>query len=203
MKWILLLLLPVLAFAAKGVLVDNLYEGGSYYDWDWPFSTDGGLYDWWIAFDYDPDGIYTVSQIKMDWVYLDNISCRDDMNFAIYLDDFDDPPIITFTVHEEDYTESDTGFDYVGRDVYRGDIPLGNSAFDVSPGNKYWIALQMDADEWIHAVGWYSIVGEVPWYKWNEGWQEHHTYHECSYALYDDTVGIKGASLGEIKALFR
>ncbi|MCP4228783.1 MAG: hypothetical protein GY771_01360 [bacterium] len=202
MKWFTLLLLSVFAFAARGELVDNLASESGDYCWDWPFNRSGsnGI---WIAFDYDPDGSYLVDRVKMDWVYLDNVSSRDDMNFAIYLEDFDDPPILTFTVPEEDYTESDTGLTYVTYwDVYRGDIPLGDSAFGVTPGNKYWIALRIDTDESVHALGWSSVVGEIAWwcpYEWEEG----NGPFECSYALYGEVSGIEDASLGEIKGSFR
>lgn len=210
MKWVVLLILSILmstvmASATKAELVNNLSDSGSY-SWDWPFFTGGGAYVYWIAFDYDPDDTYLVDQVKFDWVYGNNTSCRGDMNFEIYLEDFDDPPLFSFTVQEEDYIESDTGYGYAGRDVYRGDIPLGSGAFGVTPDSEYWIALQVDtpeASDRVHAVGWGNIVGDRPWYHDTFGWHHHPLTDECSYALYGEVTGVESASLGEIKALFK
>lgn len=196
-----LLFIPVFAFAAKGALIDNLCYSGAY-NWDWPFSTIGGEYSRWVAFDYNPDSTYVIDEVKMDWVYYLNIVNRGDMNFGIYLGNVEDPPIISFTIPEADYTESDTGFDYYGHHVYRGEIPLGDEAFNVSPGNTYWIALQIDSENNVFSAGWEHIVGEPGWsYEEEYGWAGY--YDECSYALYDSSVGIKSSSLGEIKASFR
>ncbi|MCP4230037.1 MAG: hypothetical protein GY771_07800 [bacterium] len=199
MRYLTLLLLPIFAFAVKGELVDNLAQYPGDYGWTWPFYP-AGSNGFWIAFDYDPDSSYLVDEVKMDWVYLENESSRGDMNFRIYLDVFDDPPILTFTIPEEDYTESDTGMNYAGYDIYRGDIQLGDDAFEVTSGHKYWIALRMDIDGGVHALGVGSVVGEVAWFCHYE-WEP--TYYECSYALYGEVSGIEGASLGEIKALFK
>ncbi|MCP4230372.1 MAG: hypothetical protein GY771_09525 [bacterium] len=199
MKWLLFILIPVLAFAAKGELVGNLCTHGVY-SWDYRFYTNGGEYDYWVAFDYDPTDSYIVDQVKMDWVYVSGI--HDDMNFDIYLEDFDDPPIISFTVAGEDYTESDTGFGYVGYDVIRGDIPLGDNAFSFSPGNKYWLALQIDCTGSAFATLWESEVGEPAWCNGDLGWYSDE-YSDCSYAIYGESTGVEGASLGEIKALFK
>ncbi|MCP4230688.1 MAG: hypothetical protein GY771_11165 [bacterium] len=194
MKWFTLLLLPVLAFAAKGELVDNLASGSDPFGYDYGF-----FFIYWVAFDYDPDDMCVVDEVKLDWVNLG--SGRGDMNFAIYLEDFDDPPIFTFTIPEEDYTEDDSGLHYGGYIVSRGDIPLGDDAFEVTSGNKYWIALQIDSSDVVVAVLWMSIIGEHAWKYYGE-WDTYET-GECSYALYGEVNGIEGASLGEIKALFK
>lgn len=126
------------------------------------------------------------------------------MNFAIYLEDFDDPPIITFTISEEDYTETDTGSEYVGRDVYRGDIPLGGEAFTATTGNKYWIAMQMESDDGVFATGWESVVGDGAWeYSTFTGWTQDPVNEDCSYALYGEVTGVESASMGGVKALFK
>lgn len=203
-------ILPLMVFVLSGVIVNNLCTTSQQIDNGITFSTEGGQYNCWVAYDFNPDSGYTITDVSGQWIYNLGPSAVGDMNFAIYKSDLNSLPIYTFTIPLEDYVEYDTGINVFGRDVFQADIALGANEFPVQGGILYWIAMQMDSEDKVFFIFREdSIIDDVIWwYSYDGVWESSYDFFggtaaEGSYAVYGEVTGIESASLGEIKALFR
>jgi hypothetical protein len=154
------------AFAGKDIPYDNLVTEEGQISGGVCFSTVDVYDEVWLGFDFTPVEDVLIESLTADWYYEDNSPLLGDINFRMYEDDFYDfwSPNTPFSVDVSDVSESDTGFDVYGRDVYRATIDFGNNAYLCRAGHTYLFGYHMDTPEIVkHVIRTDSIIGD-PYY---------------------------------------